>query len=357
MSGPVSISDQVKALTQNGAARILAFESSCDETSVAVVDSGRKVTSLQIASQIDTHVEYGGVVPEIASRMHVEAIGPLTDRALVQAGTSLEGVDAIAVTQGPGLVGALLVGVSYAKSLAFGLNKPLIGVHHIEGHISANYLDHPDFKPPFLCLIVSGGHTQLVEVLDYGVYRQVASTRDDAAGEAFDKGARVLGLPYPGGKHMDGLAQEGDHHAFSFPRARMMDAPLDFSFSGLKTSLIQLVQRQSRQDAQWLKTHRADLAASFQAAIVEVLVDHASSAMENLGYETLALAGGVAANSCLRQRMDQAMKSRGRQMVCPQLIHCTDNAAMIGSAAFYRLMKGEFAPLSLNAMPSLPLMG
>jgi N6-L-threonylcarbamoyladenine synthase len=355
MSGSGSISEQVNALRAKGAARILAFETSCDETSVAVVDSGRTVRALQIASQIDTHVEYGGVVPEIASRMHVEAIGPLTDLALEQAGISLEQVDAVAVTRGPGLVGALLVGVSYAKSLAYGLNRPLIGVHHIEGHISANYLDHPELRPPFLCLIVSGGHTQLVEVADYGVYRLVASTRDDAAGEAFDKGARVLGLPYPGGKHMDALAGRGDSRAFSFPRAKMADSPLDFSFSGLKTSLIQLVQRESRKDPQWLEENRADLAASFQAAIVQVLVDHAREAMEQLGYETLALAGGVAANSCLRRRMEQAMTGMERKMVCPKLIHCTDNGAMIGSAAFYRLMKGEFAPLSLNAVPSLPL--
>ena len=349
------VREKAEALKTKEKVNILAFESSCDETSVSVVESGRIVRSLRIASQIDTHVEYGGVVPEIASRMHVEAISELTDLALQDAGMTYDDIDALAVTAGPGLVGALLVGVSFAKSMAYVLKKPLIGVHHIEGHISAIYLDHPELKPPFLSLVISGGHTQLVEVLGYGMYRALGSTRDDAAGEAFDKGARVLGLPYPGGKHMDLLAKEGREDAFTFPQAKMKDSPMDFSFSGLKTSLIQMVHQKNQKEPAWLEANKADLAASYQHAIVKVLKEHAVLAMEQLGYQTLALAGGVAANSCLRREMEQAMRSLGRQMICPSLIHCTDNAAMIGAAAYYRLMKGEVAPLSLNATPSLPL--
>ena len=351
MSYESTAAEKGRLLRERGSALILAFESSCDETSVALVQDGRKLLSLEIASQIDTHVEYGGVVPEIASRMHVEAIGALTTEALNRAGKTLGDVDAIAVTAGPGLVGALLVGVSYAKSLAWVLNKPLYGVHHIQGHISANYLEHPDLKPPFMCLVVSGGHTQLVEVTEDGLIRR-ATTRDDAAGEAFDKGARAMGLPYPGGKHLDALAKAGDPHAFTFPRARVEDAPLDFSFSGLKTNLIQRIHKEGEA---WVEAHRADLAASYQEAIVSTLAEHSRMLMETSSYDTLAIAGGVAANSGLRARLQAEMDALGKRFVCPSLILCTDNAAMIGAAAFTRVMKGEPDRLDLNALPSLPL--
>ncbi|NLG38021.1 MAG: tRNA (adenosine(37)-N6)-threonylcarbamoyltransferase complex transferase subunit TsaD [Clostridiales bacterium] len=331
-------------------ADILAIESSCDETSAAVVRDGRTILSLKIASQIDIHVRYGGVVPEIASRMHMEAIDALVDAAVDEAGTTLCDVSAIAVTVGPGLVGALLVGVSHAKAMAWALRKPLVGVHHIEGHIASNYIAHPDLVPPFLCLIVSGGHTLLADVTDYGRYRVLGSTRDDAAGEAFDKGARILGLPYPGGVQIDRLARQGDPAAFDFPRAKLGEDALDFSFSGVKTALMQFVRKQPEGFAQ---EHIHDLAASYQQAIVDALVDRTAAACRAGGRSTVVLAGGVAANSRLRECLANALPT-GTVLRYPPVSLCADNAAMIASAAWYRLMEGETAGLDINASPGLP---
>lgn len=348
---PTRIREKAMQLQACGHARILAIESSCDETAAAVVEDGRIVRSSIISSQIPLHAMYGGVVPEIASRKHVESIEPVVQEALKEAKMSLEDLDAIAVTYGPGLVGALLVGVSYAKGLAYAADLPLIPVNHIEGHVSANYLAHPDLEPPFVCLIASGGHSHIVNVEEYGKYILLGQTMDDAAGEAFDKAARVLGLPYPGGPLLDKLSKEGNPHALKLPHVKIA-GKYDYSFSGLKTALINQVHamRQRGEDVP-----AADIAASFQYAVVEMLSDKAVAAAVDTGARTVALAGGVASNSQLRAVMEGKCRAHGMDFRMPPPILCTDNAAMIGSAAFYRLMKGEIAGLDLNAAPSLRL--
>lgn len=342
---------RAEELIRRGHARILAIESSCDETSAAVVEDGRSMLSNPIASQIKLHEIYGGVVPEIASRMHVEAVDAMVDQALEQAGCTLDAIDAVAVTQGPGLVGALLTGVAAAKALAMGRELPLVAVNHIEGHVSANYIAHPELEPPFLCLVVSGGHTHLVVVRDYGVYELIGQTVDDAAGEAFDKAARVLHLPYPGGPLLDKLAQQGNPGAVKLPTAHTPGA-YDFSFSGLKTAFINAVHTMEQRG----ETARPeDLAASFQHAVVKALLDKTMLAALDHHVTKLALAGGVSANSGLRAAFEQACQKAGITLYLPQLKLCGDNAAMIGSAAYYRLMRGEIADLSLNAKPALRL--
>jgi len=341
---------RTRELIQSGHARILAFESSCDDTSAAVVEDGRRVVSCVMASQL-IHAKFGGVVPEIASRQHVEALSHLSVEALGEAGCTLNDIDAVAVTYGPGLVGALLSGLSFAKAVAFSSGKPLVGVHHIMGHISANYLSNPDWKPPFLCLVVSGGHTLIARVESYTKVRILGSTRDDAAGEAFDKGARILGLPYPGGKHLDTLSQKGNPDAFSFPMAKL-DSPLDFSFSGIKTDFM---QKSRKFGDEWILENRADLAASFQDAIVTMLVQSCVKAVELTKDTRFALAGGVAANSYLRRKLGEALKKMGVEFNVPPVSLCTDNAAMIGSIGFYELMEGHICDLDLNATPHLPL--
>ena len=338
-------------LISAGHARILAIESSCDETSAAVVDDGRIMLSNPIASQIKLHEIYGGVVPEIASRMHVEAVDAMVDQALEQANCSIDSIDAIAVTQGPGLVGALLTGVAAAKALAMGRELPLIAVNHIEGHVSANYIASPELEPPFLCLVVSGGHTHLVVVRDYGVYELICQTVDDAAGEAFDKVARILGLPYPGGPKMDEAAQGGNDGAYTFPKP-LVKGSMNFSFSGIKTAAINLSHKLQQQG---VEINRADFAASYRKSVVEALVERTREAARMTGMKRVAMAGGVSANSLLRSEMQRMCQNNGLTAYMPPLRLCTDNAAMIGSAAFYRLMLGEIAALDLNAMPMLTL--
>ena len=328
---------------------LLAIESSCDETSAAVV-CGREVESLVIASSVEIHALYGGVVPEIASRAHVEAISQVVDGALSKAGVSPAELDGVAVTYGPGLVGALLCGVSFAKGFAYRWGLPLIPVHHIEGHISAAYIAHPDLTPPFIALVVSGGHSHLVKVSDYGCHEILGRTHDDAAGEAFDKAARVLGLPYPGGPTIDKLAQQGNDSALLLPKAKQEG--YNYSFSGLKTALLQGVARMEKQG---VKLSDADIAASFRKAVVEQLVDKAGLALRDTGIPKLVLAGGVACNSLLRSRANEIAQGNGAKVFLPPPILCTDNAAMIGCAGYYRYLKGDFADMSLNAVPSLPL--
>lgn len=332
--------------------RILAIETSCDETAAAVVENGRKALSNVIASQIEIHRLYGGVVPEIASRNHMEKMNQVITQALKDAHMTLADMDAVGVTYGPGLVGALLVGVAEAKAISYACGLPLVGVHHIEGHVSANYLEHPDLEPPFLCLIVSGGHTNLVIVEDYGRFRILGSTRDDAAGEAFDKVARAIGLRYPGGPEIDKLAREGNPQAISFPRARIEDAPYDFSFSGVKSSVLNYINQQKMQG---LEIPRADLAASFQHSVVTALTERAMLAAEEFHIDRVALAGGVAANQGLRAAMGKACEKRNLKLYYPSPIYCTDNAAMIGVAAYYEYKKGVRHGWDLNAVPNLKL--
>ena len=332
--------------------RILAIESSCDETAAAVVENGRKVLSNVISSQIELHKLYGGVVPEIASRKHIEKVNQVIQAALEEADVTLDEIDAIGVTYGPGLVGALLVGVAEAKAIAFAKGLPLVGVHHIEGHISANYIEHPDLEPPFMSLVVSGGHTHLVSVEDYGVYKILGRTRDDAAGEAFDKVARAIGLGYPGGPKIDALSKQGDPHAITFPKAHVADAPLDFSFSGVKSAVLNYINSCEMKGESF---EPADIAASFQEAVVEVLVEHSMAAVDMYGVDKFAIAGGVAANQGLRQAMKAACEKKGICFYYPSPIFCTDNAAMIGAAAYYDYIAGERADFSLNAIPNLKL--
>ena len=341
----------LSALREKEHLRILAIESSCDETAAAVVEDGRKTLSNAVFTQIDLHALYGGVVPEIASRAHVEKVDRMVDQALSDAGMRLSDVDAIAVTYGPGLVGALLTGVSCAKALAFAAKKPLIPVNHIEGHICANFLTDPQLKPPFACLVVSGGHSHLFQVEDYGVYRIIGQTQDDAAGEAFDKAARVLNIPYPGGPLLDKLAEQGNPHALKLPRPKT-EGKYDYSFSGLKTAFINAVHN-ARQKGETLND--ADLAASFRHAVVSFLVDKAMLAADDLNLKKMALAGGVSANQLFRREMEAACRKRGIQLYMPKLSLCGDNAAMIASAGYFRLRKGEIADLTLNARPALRL--
>lgn len=331
---------------------VLAIESSCDETAAAVVVNGRRVLSNVISSQIDIHKLYGGVVPEIASRKHIERINQVVEEALTGSGRALEDMDAICVTYGPGLVGALLVGVGAAKGLSYAAGKPLVGVHHIEGHISANYIEHPELEPPFLCLVASGGHSHLVVVKDYGEYEILGRTRDDAAGEAFDKVARAIGLGYPGGPKVDRLAREGDPEAIDFPRASIEGAPYDFSFSGVKSAVLNYINGCKMKGEEY---SREDIAASFQKAVVDVLVDHTMLAAKNYGITKISIAGGVACNSGLRDEMKSACQKEGYSFYMPSPILCTDNAAMIGAAGYYEYRRGVRHGLDLNAVPNLKL--
>ena len=331
---------------------ILAIESSCDETAAAVVKNGRTVLSNVISSQIALHTLYGGVVPEIASRKHIEKINQVIEEALSQAQVTLGEIDAIGVTYGPGLVGALLVGVAEAKAIAFARGLPLVGVHHIEGHVSANYIENPELEPPFLCEIISGGHTHLVIVQDYGEFEILGRTRDDAAGEAFDKVARAIGLGYPGGPKIDKLSKEGNPAAIAFPRAHIEEAPYDFSFSGLKSAVLNYLNK-CRMTGEPIV--EADVAASFQQAVVDVLVDNALRAAEDYHMDKLAIAGGVASNQTLRRAMENACRERGIHFYHPSPILCTDNAAMIGAAAYYEFIKGTSHGWDLNAVPNLKL--
>lgn len=331
---------------------ILAIESSCDETAAAVVRNGREVLSNIISSQIDLHTLYGGVVPEIASRKHTERINQVIAEALQTAGMTLQEMDAIAVTYGPGLVGALLVGVSAAKAISFASGIPLIGVHHIEGHISANYIEHKELEPPYVCLVVSGGHSHLVQVTDYGEYEIMGRTRDDAAGEAFDKVARAIGLGYPGGPKIDQVSKEGNPDAIKFPRAKVADAVYDFSFSGLKSAVLNYL---NSCEMKGIEICQADVAASFQKAVVDVLVEHSMNAVQECGAKKFAIAGGVASNSALRSALTEACSKRGIAFYRPSPILCTDNAAMIGAAAYYEYRKGVRHGYDLNAVPNLKL--
>ena len=331
---------------------ILSIESSCDETAAAIVVDGREVKSNIIYSQIELHKLYGGVVPEIASRKHVEKVNQVIRAAIEEAHVTWDDIDAVAVTYGPGLVGALLVGVSAAKAVAYAKKKPLVGVHHIEGHIAANYIEHPDLEPPFMCMVASGGHSHLVYVKDYTTFEIVGRTRDDAAGEAFDKVARAIGLGYPGGPKIDKLAKEGNKEAIHFPRAFMEDAPYDFSFSGLKSAVLNYL---NGCEMKHQEINRSDVAASVQQAVVDVLTDNSVRAAKAYGCKKLALAGGVASNSSLRENMQRVASEQGLQFYYPSPIFCTDNAAMIGVAGYHNYMAGIRDGLDLNAIPNLKI--
>ena len=345
-TGRIKMSDTEQTI------KILAIESSCDETAAAVVVNGRDMRSNVISSQIALHTLYGGVVPEIASRKHIEKINQVIAQALSDADMTLQDMDAIGVTYGPGLVGALLVGVAEAKAISYAANIPLVGVHHIEGHISANYIENPDLKPPFLCLVVSGGHTHLVKVTDYGTYEILGRTRDDAAGEAFDKVARAIGLGYPGGPKIEKVSHEGDPKAISFPRAKIADGVYDFSFSGLKSAVLNYLNGCRMKN---LPINQADVAASFQQSVTDVLVDHARHAIREYHMDSFAIAGGVASNGVIRAAMEQMCREEGVKFYHPSPILCTDNAAMIGAAAYYDFIAGKRAGLDLNAVPNLKL--
>ena len=337
---------------REGEIAVLGIESSCDETAAAVTVNGTDVRSNIISSQIEIHTQYGGVVPEIASRKHVEKISSVVREALAQADAELSEIDAVAVTNGPGLVGALLVGVSFAKALAFAKGLPLVGVHHIEGHISANFIEHKELQPPFLCLVASGGHSHLVMMKDHGEYDILGQTRDDAAGEAFDKVARAVGLGYPGGPKIDRAAQEGNADAIRFPQAKIADAVYDFSFSGLKSAVLNYL---NHCECKHIPVDVPDLAASFQKAVVETLVSHTMRAAQEFHCDQIAIAGGVASNSLLRREMQRQCEERGVHFYRPSPILCTDNAAMISCAGYYMLQKGIRSGMDLNAEPNLPL--
>jgi len=339
-------------MTEQKDVLILAIESSCDETAASVVKNGREVLSNVISSQIELHKIYGGVVPEIASRKHIEKINQVIEEALSDASVTLDDLDAIGVTYGPGLVGALLVGVAEAKAIAYAKKLPLVGVHHIEGHISANYIENKELEPPFICLVVSGGHTHLVCVKDYGKYEIIGRTRDDAAGEAFDKVARAIGLGYPGGPKIDKLSKEGNPNAIVFPKAHIAGASYDFSFSGVKSAVLNYINGCNMKGEEY-KT--ADIAASFQKAVTDVLVENAMKAVKEYGMNKFAIAGGVASNSTLRSAMEEACKKNGVDFYHPSPIYCTDNAAMIGAAAYYEYLNGTRHGWDLNAVPNLKL--
>lgn len=331
---------------------ILGIESSCDETAASVVKNGRDVLSNIISSQIDLHTLYGGVVPELASRKHIENINQVIETALSQAQVTLNDLDGIAVTYGPGLVGALLVGVSEAKAISFATGIPLIGVNHIEGHISANYIENKDLEPPFVCLVASGGHSHLVVVKDYGVYEIIGRTRDDAAGEAFDKVARAIGLGYPGGPKIDKLSKEGNPEAIIFPRAKVEGSVYDFSFSGLKSAVLNYLNGCRMKGEE---VNAADVAASFQKAVTDVLVEHSLAAVKAYGYKKFAIAGGVASNSHLRAAFERECAGKNILFYHPSPVFCTDNAAMIGTAGYYEFMKGVRSGYDLNAVPNLKI--
>ncbi len=331
---------------------ILGIESSCDETAAAVVRNGREVLSNVISSQIDLHTLFGGVVPEIASRKHIEKINQVIDQALADACVTLDDITAVAVTYGPGLVGALLVGVAQAKAIAWAKDLPLVGVHHIEGHVCANFIEHQELEPPFLCLIVSGGHTHLVIMKDYGEFEILGRTRDDAAGEAFDKVARAVGLGYPGGPKIDRAAREGNPHAIEFPRAHIEGAPYDFSFSGLKSAVLNYLNHAKMRGEE---VSVPDLAASFQNAVVDALVSRAVMAAKEFGYRQIVLAGGVASNTALRRGLEEACRKENLAFCFPSPVYCTDNAAMIGAAGYYEYQKGVRSGWELNAVPNLKL--
>lgn len=331
---------------------ILGIESSCDETAAAVVKDGREVLSNVVASQVEEHRLYGGVVPEIASRRHAEAISGVVSTALADAGLTLKEIDGIAVTHAPGLIGALLVGVNFAKGLALAADKPLIPTHHLRSHIAANYIAHPDLKPPFLCLIVSGGHSHIVEVTDYTTFRVIGRTRDDAAGECFDKVARMMGMPYPGGVALDNAAEEGNPDAFALPRPRVDGSVYDFSFSGLKTAAINLLHN-AEQKGETL--NKQDVCASFRKAVVDMLSTNFLKAAEDTGAKTLVLAGGVSANKGLRARMEAECKKRGLTLYAPPLSLCGDNGAMVAAQGYFELLSGNTAGMDLNAVASMPI--
>lgn len=334
--------------------KLLALESSCDETAAAVVEDGRRVLSSVIASQVEEHKLYGGVVPEIASRRHSEAIVPVTQKALDDAGLTLREIDGIAVTYAPGLIGALLVGVNFAKGLALSANKPLVPVHHLRSHIAANYISSPELEPPFLCLVVSGGHTHIINVKSYTDLEVIGRTRDDAAGEAFDKAARAMGIPYPGGVEMDKIAENGDPDAFKLPHPRVDGAPYDFSFSGLKTAVINLIHN-AKQKGEILSV--PDLSASFRKAVVDCLVQNTVKAARETGAQKLVIAGGVSANSLLRRRLQEGCKERGWAFYMPELQLCGDNAAMVGAQGYYEFLAGNTAEMDLNACAQMPIQG
>lgn len=331
---------------------ILAIESSCDETAAAVVEDGRNVLSNVVASQVEEHKIYGGVVPEIASRRHAEAISGVVKKALEDANVTLDDIEAIGVTYAPGLIGALLVGVNYAKSLAYSRNIPLVPVHHLRSHIAANYITHPDLKPPFLCLVVSGGHSHIVEVKDYTHFRIIGKTRDDAAGEALDKAARSMGLPYPGGLNLDREAKNGNPKAYEFPKPKVDGAPFDFSFSGLKTAVINKIHNAQQKGEE---INVPDLGASFMNAVVSLLCDHTEKAAKELDCKKIVLAGGVSANSVLRSRMEKICKKNHWELYLPELHLCGDNAAMVGSQTYYEYISGNTADLALNAYATMPI--
>ncbi len=327
---------------------ILAFETSCDDTSVSIVRNGRKVLSGVISSQIAIHNEFGGVVPEVASRKHIENIGTVLDEAMKQAGLGYGDIDAVASTYGPGLVGALLVGLNAAKSVSLSLGVPFVGVNHMEAHVCANYISSPELEPPFLCLVVSGGHTQIVAVEGYRSYKILGQTLDDAAGEAFDKVSRVLGLGYPGGPYIQNAAKEGNPHAIAFPHAKLKTSELDFSFSGLKTAVLNYINNHKDYNAN-------DVAASFQFTAVSELVSKTILAAKSYGYKKIALAGGVAANALLREMLGAQAKKHGVELFVPDLVYCTDNASMVACAAYYKLKSGKYDDLSMNANPALDI--
>ena len=332
--------------------KILAIESSCDETAAAVVEDGRKVLSSVVASQVEEHKLYGGVVPEIASRRHAEAIVPVVSQALEQAKVSLSEIDAIAVTYAPGLIGALLVGVNFAKGLSLSTGIPLVPTHHLRSHIASNYISNTELKPPFLCLIVSGGHSHIVMVEDYTKMKIIGRTRDDAAGEAFDKAARTMGMPYPGGIALDKVAEDGDPHAFTLPRPVVHDAPYDFSFSGLKTAVINLIHNSSQKG---IELNKADVCASFRYAVVDCLSTNFLRAAEDLGVKRLVIAGGVSANSLLRSTLESECKKRGYEFFMPDKSLCGDNAAMVGSQGYYEYISGNIAKADLNAYATMSI--